>query len=180
MSKMKPTSPEKSLEHYLSLSYPYELVRDEDGSFVASHPGLIGCLAQGDTADEATGALDLARRAWIEVRFEEGLPIPEPLEDSEYSGKILLRIPPALHAVLARLAEQQGASLNQLINNILSEAVGAARGESETVARVLRAIERLEARLTSRGIPIELGELSVTMPVAQKRSRASGRKKSNH
>lgn len=127
MSKMKPTSPEKSLEYYFSLTYPYELVRDEDGSFMASHPGLIGCLAQGDTADEATGALDLARRAWIEVRFEEGLPIPEPLE-----------------------------------------------------ARVLRSIERLEASLTSRDIPIELGELSVTMPVAQKRSRASGRKKSNH
>lgn len=69
------------MDFYLSLSYPYELVRDEDGSFVASHPGLLGCLAQGESADEAIGALDLARRVWIEVRFEEGLPIPEPLAD---------------------------------------------------------------------------------------------------
>jgi predicted RNase H-like HicB family nuclease len=178
MSKTKPTSREKSLDDYLSLSYPYELVRDEDGSFVASHPGLIGCLAQGGTADEAVGALDLARRAWIEVRFEEGLPIPEPLEDADYSGKILLRIPPALHAALARLAEQQGASLNQLINNLLSQAVGSARGEAETVARVLKAIERLESRLASRGMPIELGELGATVPVPQKRTPV--RKKSSH
>jgi antitoxin HicB len=144
MSKMKPLNREKTLDHYLSLSYPYELVRDEDGSFVASHPGLIGCLAQGDTADEAIEALDLARRAWLEVRFENGLPIPEPLDEDDFSGKILLRIPPSLHAALARLAQQQDASLNQLINNLLSEAIGAARSESEIVAKMLRVIERLE------------------------------------
>lgn len=83
MSKMKQTRRERSLDDCFSLSYSHELVRDEDGSFVASHPALIGCLAQGETADEAVAALDLARRAWIEVRFEEGLPIPEPLEDAD-------------------------------------------------------------------------------------------------
>lgn len=175
MSKAKATSYEKSLDYYLSLSYPYELVRDEDGLFVASHPSLMGCLAQGETADEAIEALDLARRAWLEVRFEDGLPIPEPLEDADYSGKILLRIPPALHAALARLAEQQEASLNQLINNLLSEAGGAARGESETVARMLKALERLESRLISRGVSIELGDL-----VPEERARTSGRKRSSH
>lgn len=82
MNKVKPKSPEKSLDYYLSLAYPYELVRDEEGVFVASHPDLIGCLAQGESTGEAIGALDLARRVWIEVRFEEGLPIPERLEDS--------------------------------------------------------------------------------------------------
>lgn len=178
MSKMKQMNREKSLDDYFSFSYPYELVRDEDGSFVASHPALIGCLAQGETADEAVAALDLARRAWIEVRFEEGLPIPEPLEDADYSGKILLRIPPSLHATLARMAEQQDASLNQLLNNLLSEAIGAARGESETVAKVLRSVERLESRLLSRGVPIELGELGVAP--SQKESRTPARKKSNH
>jgi antitoxin HicB len=175
MSKTKATSCEKSLDYYLSLSYPYELVRDGDDLFVASHPGLIGCLAQGETADEAVEALDLARRAWLEVRFEDGLPIPEPLEDADYSGKILLRIPPALHAALARLAGQQDASLNQLINNLLSEAVGAARGESEMVARVLKAIDRLESRLITRGVQIELGDL-----VPQEVTRTSVRKKSSH
>jgi antitoxin HicB len=180
MSKTKPMSPEKSLDYYFSLSYPYELVRDEDGSFVASHPALVGCLAQGETADEAVDALDLARRAWMEVRFEDGLPIPEPLEDADYSGKILLRIPSSLHAALARRAEQQDASLNQLINNLLAEAIGAARGESETVAKLLRSLERLESRATSRSMPIELGELGVAGPVPHKRGRTAGRKKPSH
>lgn len=168
MSKMKPSNREKSLDYYLSLSYPYELVRDEDGSFVASHPDLIGCMAQGETADEAIRALDLARRAWLEVRFEDGLPIPEPLGEDDFSGKILLRIPPSLHAALARLAQQQDASLNQLINNLLSETIGAARSESEIVAKVLRSIERLESRLIPRGV------LSNKPPRAG-RSRPAGR-----
>ena len=180
MSKMKPSNREKTLDYYLSLSYSYELVRDEDGSFVASHPDLIGCMAQGETADEAIRALDLARRAWLEVRFEDGLPIPEPLDEDDFSGKILLRIPPSLHAGLARLAQQQDASLNQLINNLLSEAIGAACSESEIVAKVLRSIERLESRLIPRGVPIELGELSVPLPVTPKRSRTPARKKSSH
>lgn len=180
MIKMKPSSREKSLDDYLSLSYPYELVRDEDGSFVASHPDLVGCLAQGETAAEAVEALDVARRAWIEVRFEDGLPIPEPLEEDDYSGKILLRIPPSLHAALARLAQRQDASLNQLINNILSEGMGAARRETEIVAKVLHSVERLESRLISRGVPIELGDLSVPVPVSPQGSRMSARKKPSH
>ena len=147
MNKAKSSSSEKSLDYYFSLSYPYELIRDEDGTFVASHPDLIGCLAQGETADEAVRALDAARRAWLEVRFADGLPIPEPLDDEDYSGKILLRIPPPLHAALARMAQQQDASLNQLINNILSERIGAAYKESEVLAKVLKSVERLESLL---------------------------------
>ena len=84
----------KSLEDHLSLAYPSELICDEDGSFVASHPDLIGCVAMGETADEAMKALDLARRVWLEVRFEDGLPTPEPVDEEEHSGKLLLRMPP--------------------------------------------------------------------------------------
>lgn len=144
--KSPTNTPETSLERLLSLQYRYELARDEDGTFVASHPELLGCLAQGDTADEAVQALDAARRAWIEVRFEDDLPIPEPVNPDNFSGRLLLRIPPALHATLARIAQQQDASLNQLVNNILSEHVGAVRKESELTAKVLEAIARLDSR----------------------------------
>ena len=146
MKKTKMPTSNKTLEHYLSLGYPYELLRDEDGTFVASHPDLLGCLAQGDTADEAVRALDLARKAWLDVRFQENLPIPEPIDAEEYSGKMLLRIPPALHAALAKLAQRQDASLNQIINNILSEYMGGVRRESETLAQVLEAIARIGGR----------------------------------
>ncbi len=166
----------KPLTHYLSLSYPYELTRDEEG-FVASHPDLLGCLAQGDTADEAVKELDSARRAWLEVRFEEGLPIPEPVDEAAFSGKILLRIPPALHAALARRARQQDASLNQLLNNALSEYVGAERRESELAAALMQGIERLESRLASHRAPISLGKLNASVSVPLEAGRISARRK---
>jgi len=71
------TATTKSLDDYLSFSYPYELFPEEEGMFFAEHPDLPGCLAQGDTADEAVAHLDEARKAWIGFRFEMGLPIPE-------------------------------------------------------------------------------------------------------
>ena len=66
----------KSLEHYLSLNYPYELIRDPvEGGYFATHPDLDGCAAQGETAEEAVEQLDVARELWIETRLEDGLPL---------------------------------------------------------------------------------------------------------
>jgi predicted RNase H-like HicB family nuclease len=133
----------KSLEHYLALDYPYELERDREvDMFVASHPDLPGCLAQGESAGDAIENLDEARQAWIEYRFDQGLPIPEPLGQEEYSGKFLLRMPLALHSKLASSAQRQRVSLNQYINHALSEYEGG--------ARVAREVTDLLDRLTSR------------------------------
>ena len=40
------------------------------------------------------------------------------------SGKVLVRMPPALHEQLVRLAEEQGVSLNQLVVSLLAGGVG--------------------------------------------------------
>lgn len=77
MAKKQKAEPgRKTLEYFQALCYPYEVEGDEDG-FVASHPDLLGCIAQGNSKDEAIAALDMARRVWLEVRFESGLHIPE-------------------------------------------------------------------------------------------------------
>jgi predicted HicB family RNase H-like nuclease len=39
------------------------------------------------------------------------------------SGKVLVRMPPALHEQLLRLAEEQGVSLNQLVVALLAGGV---------------------------------------------------------
>ena len=39
--------------------------------------------------------------------------MPDPIEESQYSGKFVLRIPKTLHARLAMEAEKEGVSLNQ-------------------------------------------------------------------
>jgi HicB-like protein involved in pilus formation len=44
-----------------------------------------------------------------------------------HSGRLLLRMPEALHADLARASERAGVSLNAYINDVLSQAVGSRR-----------------------------------------------------
>ena len=62
--------------------------------------------------------------SWISVALEDGREIPEPRDIDSYSGRFLVRIPRSLHADLARTAEQEGVSLNQLVAAALSAAVG--------------------------------------------------------
>ncbi len=116
----------KTLEEYLKLSYPIELVRDlESGAYFGRHPDLDGCMAQGATADDAVANLGIARELWIETRLEDGLPVPEPL-DFEPSGRVLVRMAPWLHGQLMRQAQRQDVSLNQYIVTALAEFVGGA------------------------------------------------------
>lgn len=49
------------------------------------------------------------------------------LEGREYSGKVNLRMPKSLHRDLARRAEREGVSLNQVIVTSLARSVGADR-----------------------------------------------------
>jgi hypothetical protein len=63
-----------------------------------------------------------------------------PKEDASHSGKLLLRMPPALHSDLARAAEREGTSLNAYITQALSSALnrGPARSAPPGPSRFLR------------------------------------------
>ena len=50
------------------------------------------------------------------------------------SGRLLLRMPPDLHADLARSAEREGSSLNGYIIGRLTESVGQSEGERPPAA----------------------------------------------
>ena len=111
---------EKDLEYYLNLNYPYTIEEEkEDGEkvYVAEIPDLPGCGAQGNTLEEARKNLEKAKEIWIEESWNRKLSIPEP--SKEFSGRILLRIPPTLHGQLNKHARQAGLSLNQFIRNLL-------------------------------------------------------------
>jgi len=62
------------------------------------------------------------------------------------SGRLLLRMPPGLHAELARAAEQEGTSLNGYIIARLGEAVG--RADEQPAAQVAQDEGRSTRTLT--------------------------------
>jgi antitoxin HicB len=108
--------------------YRLEMYRDpEDGSWVAEVPDLPGCIAGGDTPEEAVEMVADAIDAWIEAAASSGRLVPAPRQvDEEHSGKFVLRVPRSLHARLARIARQEGVSLNAYCASALAEAAGAA------------------------------------------------------
>jgi antitoxin HicB len=68
----------KSLEYYMSLPYPIELIPDEDGYWFAQIPLLQGCMTQGASREEALQMLDEAKEIWLEQQLLHSQPIPEP------------------------------------------------------------------------------------------------------
>ena len=59
----------------------YEIIifwSEEDGSFVAEVPELAGCMADGQTYQEALANAEKVIQEWIETAGELGRPIPQP------------------------------------------------------------------------------------------------------
>lgn len=104
------------------------LLSEEDGGgYFIEVPDLPGCMADGDTLDEAIQNAKQAIDSWIEAAKAEGKPIPEPSyykDEDEYSGKLTIRIPKRLHKELTDIAQEEGISLNQLILYALSKEAG--------------------------------------------------------
>lgn len=110
----------RPLEYYLELNYPITVYRAEEGGYVAEIEDLPGCITEGETLEEALQRIEDVRNAWMETAYEDGIEIPLPRTDEEYSGKFMIRIPKYLHRRLAEQAKREGVSLNQLVGSILS------------------------------------------------------------
>ena len=122
---------------HTKLEYPIDLFRrDDEGDqyWVAEIPDLPGCVADGETPDEAIESLTEAKRLWIEARLENGHPIPQPTDTRGYSGRLLLRMPKSLHRKLAAQSRREGTSLNMHVVSLLSGLAATSEAEQLAVA----------------------------------------------
>ena len=112
----------KTLDYYMGLPYKLEIVPDStEGGYVASYPDLRGCITVGDTLASVAANAEDAKREWIQAAMEEGIEIPEPLSEAEYSGQFKLRIPKSLHRDLAQHSKEEGISMNQYCLYLLTK-----------------------------------------------------------
>ncbi|WP_312560883.1 toxin-antitoxin system HicB family antitoxin [Anaerospora sp.] len=102
------------------------LSSEDGGGYLIEVPDLPGCTTHGSTLEEALGRVDSTITLWLKAAEETGKVIPQPrfYEDDEPSGKFTVRVPKQLHKELNNIAEEQGVSLNQLVNYYLSKGVG--------------------------------------------------------
>jgi antitoxin HicB len=103
------------------------LKKDEGGGFLVTFPDLPGCMADGETTDDAIAEAKDAFKCWMEAQKEWGREYPKPMA-SGTSGKFVQRLPKSLHAKLVRRAKQEGVSLNTLVLAFIAEGIGRREG----------------------------------------------------
>jgi antitoxin HicB len=116
------------LEYYIGLKYPVTLHPAPEGGYAVEIEDLPGCISQGETVEEAAKMIEEARHLWLESAYEDGLDIPVPRSEDDYSGKFNVRFPKSLHRKLDQLAVHEGVSLNQYLVSTLSYVVGLKEG----------------------------------------------------
>lgn len=115
------------VSEYLKRPYGRLLVPEEEGGYRAEIIEFPGCFAEGESAAEAAENLEDAARSWLEATVARGQPVPDPLDETDYSGKLVVRLPKSLHRHAAFAANRDGVSLNQFIVSSVAEQIGGYR-----------------------------------------------------
>jgi antitoxin HicB len=133
---METKTERKLIEYYFHLKYPVTLHPALEGGYAVEIEDLPGCISQGETIEEAMEMIEEARRLWLESAYEDGLDIPVPRNEDDYSGKFNVRFPKSLPRKLDQLAVHEGVSLNQYLVSTLSHVVGLEEGKKTKRARM--------------------------------------------
>jgi len=92
---------------------------DEDSCFVGHIAGIRDVIGfHGEAVSELKAAFKEAVDDYLETCKKVGKQPQKP-----YSGKLMLRIPPKVHAAVAQAAEVSGKSINQWAADLLDQAV---------------------------------------------------------
>lgn len=116
----------KDIKYYLSLPYKIEIEpisEKEGGGYTArlSQFGSMGIVGDGETIQEAIEDLENYKKLVFESLIKSGKKIPDPENEiTQYSGKVLIRMPKELHSKLIEDARINGVSLNQYMVYLLS------------------------------------------------------------
>ena len=112
----------RTIDEYMRLPYRMEIIPDTaEGGYVVRFPELPGCLTCADTLEEAVRNAADCKKEWLIAAMEDGIDIPEPVSEEEYSGQFKLRIPKSLHKSLAEHSKAEGISMNQYCLYLLAK-----------------------------------------------------------
>lgn len=112
----------KDLKYYLNLPWTYTIETEvhKGKSYyiirVNELPGI--CTHNEDLNAGMEDIKDLIACA-VEIYQEKGEPVPEPVNRTQYKGKILYRTSSEKHYLLAKAAKLQHSSISGLLDNIV-------------------------------------------------------------
>lgn len=124
----------------MTIAYNYNVVvrriASENGTMFEARVREFPDLTEyADTPQEAYELAIDAINTVVEVFEEKGKSLPEVADvPVDFSGRVTLRLPKALHRALADAAEEDDVSLNQHLVNVLSYFTGFAHAERAAAA----------------------------------------------
>ena len=132
-------------------TYPIQvsaLLEKEGGSFQALFlPLARNAVGYGTTPQEAIADLQKVVPLFLRMMDEMEQTLPEVAAEKEwddFSGKFNVRVAKALHAQLVELAEEQGVSLNSLVQTVLTSGATAL-----AAGKMFGALERSENEISA-------------------------------
>jgi antitoxin HicB len=121
----------KRIDKYDYVARVVRLPQEDGGEFEAVVPQLgRGAVGYGATPDAAVADLYDVLDTFFAALAEAGRPIPkaDPTPTwREFSGKFNVRVPKLVHAQLVAAAEEEGVSLNALVQTLLGAGLVALR-----------------------------------------------------
>lgn len=101
--------------------FVHPIAEDESSAYKAIIPAFDDAVVFGDTLEELEEGVRFTIESEIAERKKNKKPIPQPEKETVFNGKILVRIAPILHEVIALQAKASGKSLNKYIEERLKE-----------------------------------------------------------
>ncbi len=147
----------------MSNKYKFNLSwSDEDEGYIAVCPEFPGLSGFGETAEDALSEAKTALGLFIESYDANGIALPEPEKVKSHSGQIRLRLPKSLHANAARLAAEDGVSLNDYLTLAVQHKVTG----HEVGNRFVREMRKeIAVNTAEKYVVIEDGSFSSDTPV---------------
>ena len=117
----------------MKTAIPYQITvrwSTQDAAYEAAVPALRGCIAYGDTPEEAAKEVTIAAELWLEAAAKHGKPIPSMAKNLEH----LARMSPVLN--MAALARQSGLSPQTLASK-LQRGTSLSESERDSIGNTL-------------------------------------------
>lgn len=112
----------KDLNYYLSLPWTYTIETESYKGktyYVIRVNELPGICTDCEDINKGLEEIKDAIACAIEIYQEKGDPIPEPIDRSQYKGKILYRTDSDRHYLIAKLAKLKHKSISKTIDAII-------------------------------------------------------------
>ena len=84
----------------------------------------LSCYSGGDTLEEASKGIQEALEFYIESCLEDNMPISEPQDIENASGRIAIRTSKTTHLKLLQLSKKEGVSVSHLVNDAIVKQYG--------------------------------------------------------